>query len=186
MGRVDACSPLPPPPTDEERARVESAAPNISAYPSESAPLLVSVPSKAIAAEGVISKNYASYLLMSLAQSAMDRFTHDWEGHFDDPYNQISLQFFLRTFRQSLPGAEYKVTLVAPVNDTLLSAVYYVHIVKTLIPQYKAQTKNTNILMVRKENARIRKAKLEVSFTMGRMKCIDKTLNSPCILSAAM
>lgn len=167
MGRVDACSPLPLPPTNEERIRVQLTAPDPSADPNDSAPLMIEVPAGAIAAKGVISQHFADYLLLKLAQWSMGRFTHDWEGHFDDPYNQISLRLFLQTFRQGLPGAEYKVTLCAPVNDTLLSAVYYVHVVKTLLPQYKAQAKNANVLMVRKENSRIRKAKLEVRFTLS-------------------
>lgn len=163
MGRINACSELPPPPSNEERNLVETRFSTVS-YPSDSAPCLTPV-TLSLAHKGVVPQDFADYLDSTLSRWSMKRFTYDWLGQFDDRYNQVSLQFFLRTFKQALISAAYGVTLLEAVEDfdLKLTAVYYIH-TQTLCGQYKAQLKNPGILTARKDAARVRKAMKDVSF----------------------
>lgn len=161
MNRFNGTSAFPPPPTEEEKHRLGRLVPSAAQQPSDSAPCIVDAP-VLTATKGVVSEGFADYVRLTLSRWGLHRFTYDWDGHFDDQYNQTGLQIFLKTLNQALPAAAYGTPLHAPVTDTLLSAVYYTHITKTLIPQYRAQHKNSNVLSNRRDAARVRKAQNEV------------------------
>lgn len=184
MNRIDACAPLPSPPTDAEKQAVKVRFSIASTDPNETSPCSTQV-TITLAYEGVVSEGFADYIRSSLSRWSMSRFTHDWEGRFEDEFNQTALQCFLHTFKQAIAAVEYGVPLHPPgtpiVNgipqpitdyDLKLTAMYYVHI-QTLHAQYKAQVKNPGILTVRKNEARVRKAAKDVSTPIKLQGAVD-------------
>ncbi|KAH9807268.1 hypothetical protein DFH28DRAFT_1139682 [Melampsora americana] len=161
MGRSDACTPLPPPPSNSEKQKITIAVPSVSAYPSDSVPPLTPMNQK-LADHGVISQGFADYIRTSLSRVGLTRFTYDWEGRFEDQFNQFALQFFLNTFKQGILAFEYGIGIRQPIDDIdlKLTAFFYIHI-QTLKAQYKAQLKNPNVLNTRKDASRVRKAKVD-------------------------
>lgn len=184
MGRFDACSPIPPPPSDWEKSQSQTYTPPGASFPDEDSPELVSR-SPMTVPKGV-SKPLVDYVQQALSQWGMARFAYYWLGHFEDWHNQITLQFFLRTFRVAMIRQDYGQDVGAvPVTDELLSAVYYTHIVHTLQPQFKAQAVNPNILIRRRDDGKIRKSRLDVR-DLKPSKTLRQSLADMCNLKTAM
>jgi hypothetical protein len=163
MNRKKGTCPIPPPPSTLEKDELEGRFPTDDDFPSEHDLPCIPASATILARSPKISDNFHDYLLSFLRRWGLRRFTFDWDGNFDDRYNQISLQLFLRTFKQALLAREYGVNKVKiPRDDLMLSAMVYRHF-KTLLKDYKSITTNSSHLSDKLEGNTTRRAQQRVS-----------------------
>ncbi|KAH9807967.1 hypothetical protein DFH28DRAFT_1199648 [Melampsora americana] len=155
MRRLDATSPIPPPPTPSEKLALENKYAEAE-YPDNLSPFLLPH-NPLLRITNRISDTFYKTLEMSLQRWGLTRYTFDWDGNFDDAFNQISLQFFLKTFVLAVDTLEYGIKPSRKFRDsTQLSAVVF-RAFKSLRAGYKAQVENPLILKDRYEATEARK-----------------------------
>lgn len=150
MRRPDATSPIPSPPTTSEKLALENQYAEAD-YPDDLAPCLLP-PNPLVRITNCVSDTFCNTLEMTLRRWGLARFTFDWDGNFDDAFNQISVQFFLKTFKLAINTFEYGLRPLTKYRDTRQLVAVVFRAFKSLRAGYKAQISNPLVLRDRYES----------------------------------
>ncbi|KAK4696060.1 hypothetical protein P7C70_g8438, partial [Phenoliferia sp. Uapishka_3] len=158
LGRPNATSPIPDPPTPVEKEALESRYPTNAELPTKHSNYIL--PRKpTLLKQKYINDNFHDYILSLMRRWGILRFTFDWNGNFDDRYNQVMLQFFIRTFCQGSLSGQFGTLVQTGDRDILvLTSMIGLHWI-TLCGQYTAQQKNPFALKKSRADGTIQKAK---------------------------
>lgn len=159
MRRSTAVSPVPPPPTPAEKHVLLHHKTNShkgSQRGDSPLPALERITSR-------VSDVHYSYIRVELERWSLSRFTFDWEGNWDDQFNQAALQFFLKLFDQAIIARQYGISALAEFRDpTVITSITFAQF-KALARIYKAQIENPNVLEDRHHESTLRKSQQDVS-----------------------
>lgn len=162
MRRPNATSAIPPPPTSSERLALEGQYAEAD-FPDDLAPCLLPA-NPLLRITNRISDTFYNTIEMTLRRWGLVRFTFDWDGNFDDAFNQISVQFFLKTFELAVNTKEYGLDRLKKYRDTVQIGAVVFRAFKSLRAGYKAQISNPLVLQDRYESNEARKEKESVSY----------------------
>ncbi|KNE87922.1 hypothetical protein PSTG_18684, partial [Puccinia striiformis f. sp. tritici PST-78] len=100
LKREKGTSPVPPPPSALERRRLEGYF-NVSPdAPADSAGIRIQQREVvSISSNSRIDQDYIDYVHGTMRRWGITRFTMAWDDNYDDRYNQIMGQFFLRVWK---------------------------------------------------------------------------------------
>ncbi|KNZ45070.1 hypothetical protein VP01_8518g2 [Puccinia sorghi] len=98
-----ATDPVPDPPSSQERNRIEGYFESCDGPPGDNAGSRISQHEiTAIEGNSKIDTDYVKYIHATIRQWGISCFTMDWDKHWDDRFNQILCQFFIRVWKWGL------------------------------------------------------------------------------------
>jgi hypothetical protein len=145
MNRKTATSLIPAPPTEAEMnlamKRTGSHSDNYFPTPDQ---VVLEKPSQ-------ITDDFHGFLISLFLRWRFRRFTFDWDGDFDDEYNQYASQFVVKTFRQAVGAREYGVIVLPRDGFQLFTMVHKQF--KTLKKSYQAALKKNQLRVQSVDNS---------------------------------
>ncbi|MBW0498434.1 hypothetical protein O181_038149 [Austropuccinia psidii MF-1] len=142
MNRKDAKSLVPAPPTEAERNTIEGFF-NISPDPplDNASVRLQQKQITLIQSTSKIDSDYLIFIHTTMRRWGIPRFTMDWDNHWDNRFNQIMTQFFLRVWKWGLVCNRFGVVAESEarsinMDEMILMAIYWRH-AKSLKRYYK-------------------------------------------------
>ncbi|POW12703.1 hypothetical protein PSHT_07998 [Puccinia striiformis] len=163
MNREKGTSPVPPPPSALERRRLEGYF-NVSPdAPADSAGIRIQQREVvSISSNSRIDQDYIDYVHGTMRRWGITRFTMAWDDNYDDRYNQIMGQFFLRVWKWGITFGRFGLVVQAEaskinMDELILMAIYWRH-TKSLRQYYKRGAKGEEVLLSDQVKNTIRQA----------------------------
>ncbi|KAH9447745.1 hypothetical protein Pst134EB_021747 [Puccinia striiformis f. sp. tritici] len=163
MNREKGTSPVPPPPSALERRRLEGYF-NVSPdAPADSAGIRIQQREVvSISSNSRIDQDYIDYVHGTMRRWGITRFTMAWDDNYDDRYNQIMGQFFLRVWKWGITFGRFGLVVQAEaskinMDELILMAIYWRH-TKSLRRYYKRGAKGEEVLLSDQVKNTIRQA----------------------------
>ncbi|KAI7957552.1 hypothetical protein MJO28_004647 [Puccinia striiformis f. sp. tritici] len=133
MRRRKATEPVPAPPTIHERDRIEGFFNVCDTPPNDSAgPRIQQREVVPIEGSPKVDNDYVQYIHATMQRWGISRFTMDWDQNWDNRFNQIMSQFFLRVWKWGLAcnrfglPAQHEASKINMDEHTLM-AIYWRH-----------------------------------------------------------
>ncbi|KAH9444045.1 hypothetical protein KEM48_011159 [Puccinia striiformis f. sp. tritici PST-130] len=151
MNRENATALVPDPPSVLKRRKIEGyfgVSPNA---PSDSAGIRIQQRDLvAISSTPKIDQDYIDYIHGTMRRWGITRFTMDWNRHYDDRFNQIMCQFFIRVWKWGLAFGRFgplvqNEAASLDMDELILMAIYWRHS-KSLRRYYKRGQKGDETL----------------------------------------
>ncbi|PLW19785.1 hypothetical protein PCASD_20812 [Puccinia coronata f. sp. avenae] len=152
MNRENATEAVPDPPSVLERRKIEGYFGVSPDVPSDNAGIRIQqrelVP---ISSTAKIDQDYIDYVHGTMRRWGITRFTMDWDKHYDDRFNQIMCQFFLRVWKWGLASGRFGPLVQneaanLDMDELTLMAIYWRH-TKSLRRYYKRGQKGDEALV---------------------------------------
>ncbi|KAH9822267.1 hypothetical protein DFH28DRAFT_948170 [Melampsora americana] len=153
MNRETGTSPVPDPPSILERRKLEGFFDISPNPPSDTAGLQIQQRELvSITSNSKIDQDYIDFVHGTMRRWGITRFTMDWERHYNDRFNQIMCQFFLKVWKWGLAFGRFgplvqNEAAKLEMDELVLMAIYWQH-TKSLRRYYKRGKKGEEILTV--------------------------------------
>ncbi|KNZ51999.1 hypothetical protein VP01_3734g5 [Puccinia sorghi] len=151
MKRGVATDPVPDPPSSQEHNRIKGYFESCDGPPGDNVgSRILQHEITAIKGNSKINTDYVQYIHATMRRWGISHFTMDWDKHWDNQFNQILCQFYIRVWKWGLACnciglIVQKEAAQLNMDDHTLMAIYWQH-AKSLKHYYKCGKKGQQTL----------------------------------------